>query len=307
MNINNGKPIELKNRKLFEDYFKNFPSEISEFSFTNLFIWNKYYNYLYLEYNDHLVIYSREYFKKWRKSISRREATIFFMPPIGPNPVKIILEIFKSLKNVEFHRVPEPLITSLNEEGEFEALNIEILEDRNNWDYVYQKDDLINLPGNKFRQKRRWLNKFLEQYDYDFQVITENLVEEALQLQLEWCDVSECQSNEELAEEQKAIKLALENCSDLGFSGGIIFIDGKCIAYTLGEMLNKETIVIHIEKAHFEYEGSYQAINNLFLKEFGKNAIYVNRQQDLGIEGLRRAKEAYKPIRMVKKSIVYRK
>ncbi|KKK46174.1 hypothetical protein LCGC14_1115150 [marine sediment metagenome] len=72
-------------------------------------------------------------------------------------------------------------------------------------------------------------------------------------------------------------------------------------------MLNNGTIVIHIEKAHSEYGGSYQAINNLFLKEFGKNAIYVNREQDLGIEGLRRAKEAYKPIRMVKKSIIYRK
>ncbi|KKK46175.1 hypothetical protein LCGC14_1115140 [marine sediment metagenome] len=176
MDINNGKPIELKDRKLFEGYFKKFPTEISEFSFTNLFIWSEYYSYLYLEYNNHLVIYSREFFKKWKKFISGKEDTVFFLPPIGPNPVKIILDIFKNLKDIEFHRVPEPLITNIKKLIDLKALNVEILEDRNNWDYVYQKDDLINLPGNKFRQKRRWLNKFLEQYDYDFQVITEKLV-----------------------------------------------------------------------------------------------------------------------------------
>ena len=307
MDINDGKPIELTHKKLFEYYFKSYPPEISEFSFTNLYIWSEYYHYLFLVYKDHLLIYSREYFKTWKKSISGREDTIFFLPPIGPNPVKIILEIFRDLKDAEFHRVPEHLVTSIKEEGDFNVLNIEILDDRNNWDYIYQKDDLISLPGNKFRQKRRWLNKFLEQYDYEFHVVTDKFVEKTLQLQLEWCDANECQSNENLEEEQKAIKRALENYSQLRFNGGIICVDGKCIAYTLGEMLNNETMVIHIEKAHIEYEGSYQAINNLFLKEFGKNAIYVNREQDLGIEGLRRAKEAYKPVRMIKKNIIHRK
>jgi hypothetical protein len=70
-------------------------------------------------------------------------------------------------------------------------------------------------------------------------------------------------------------------------------------------MLNDNTLVIHIEKAHAEYEGAYQAINNLFLKNCCIEATYVNREQDLGIEGLRRAKESYKPIRLIKKSIIY--
>jgi len=306
MDINDGKSIELKDRKFIEDHFNKFPQEISEFSFTNLFVWSEYYNFLFLEYKGHLLIYSHEYLKKWKRSLSGRDGTIFFLPPIGPNPVKIIMEIFKDLKNVEFHRVPEPLITNIREASDFEAFNIEILEDRNNWDYVYQKKALINLPGNKFRQKRRWLNKFLEQYNYEFHVLTEGLVEKTLQLQIEWCDVNECQSNEDLIEEQKAIKRALENYSNLGFSGGMISVDGKCIAYTLGEMLNKETLVIHIEKAHIEYEGSYQAINHFFLKEFGKNAEFVNREQDMGIPGLRRAKEAYKPITMIKKNIIHK-
>jgi hypothetical protein len=83
-------------------------------------------------------------------------------------------------------------------------------------------------------------------------------------------------------------------------------LDNKCAAYTFGEMLNENTMVVHIEKAHMEYEGSYQAINNFFLKNCYDTAIFVNREQDLGVLGLRRAKESYKPVRMVKKSIIYR-
>jgi len=110
-----------------------------------------------------------------------------------------------------------------------------------------------------------------------------------------------------LEQEEKAIYDALDNFSALGFQGALICVDGKCVAYTFGEMLNSDTIVIHIEKAHMEYEGAYQAISNLFLKSSFKNAIFVNREQDLGVPGLRRAKESYKPIHMVQKSILYRK
>ncbi|MFW9938451.1 MAG: phosphatidylglycerol lysyltransferase domain-containing protein, partial [Candidatus Thorarchaeota archaeon] len=87
----------------------------------------------------------------------------------------------------------------------------------------------------------------------------------------------------------------------------LLCVNDKCAAYTFGEMINQNTLVIHIEKAHMKFEGSYQAINNLFLKNCCVDVIYVNREQDLGIDGLRRAKESYKPVRMIKKSIIYRK
>ena len=116
-----------------------------------------------------------------------------------------------------------------------------------------------------------------------------------------------CTEDESLDAEQAAIYEALNNFGTLGFSGGLVCVDDKCAAYTFGEMLNNKTLVIHIEKAHMEYEGSYQAINNFFLKNCCVDAVYVNREQDLGIEGLRRAKESYKPIRMNQKSIIYKK
>ncbi len=307
MNLSSARQIEIEDKKLFDKYFEEFQPEISEFTFTNLFIWKNYYNFLFLEQDNHLIIFSQDYFKNWKKSISNLDDGIFFLTPIGLTPEKMIINLFEKFDNIEIHRVPKDVIEKVIREPKYQVLNLDIHEDRMNWDYIYEIDSLIDLPGNKFRQKRRWLNKFLEIYNYEFNIISDGLIDKALELQLEWCDQNECQSNEDLIEEQKAIKRALENFNDLGIFGGIIGVDNKCVAYTLGEMINKDTLVIHIEKAHIEYEGSYQAINNLFLKEFGKNVKYVNREQDLGIPGLRRAKEAYKPIRMVEKNIIYHK
>ena len=116
-----------------------------------------------------------------------------------------------------------------------------------------------------------------------------------------------CEEDENLSEEKIAIYEALDNFNELNYTGGLLCVDDKCVAYTFGEKLNSDTLVIHIEKANVEYEGSYQAINNLFLKECFDDIKFVNREQDLGILGLRKAKESYKPHHMVKKSILYQK
>ncbi|MFX0187832.1 MAG: DUF2156 domain-containing protein [Candidatus Hodarchaeota archaeon] len=302
MDPTNAKPLEISDHPLFNNYFQKFPPEISELTFTNLFIWRNYYNFLFMEYNEHLLIFSENYLKKWKKPFSNKQDVFFFLPPIGQNPEKIMVDLFEEMNNIEIHRVPDCIINKIRN---INSLNI--IEDRNNWDYIYEKEALISLQGNTYRQKRRWLNKFMSEYNYEFHIISEDYIEKTRSLQLEWCDMNECQSNEDLMEEQKAINAALNNYSDLNLRGGILCVEDKCVGYTLGEMLNTNTMVIHIEKAHINYEGSYQAINNLFLKNCCKDAIYVNREQDLGISGLRKAKESYKPHHMVKKSIVYQK
>jgi len=307
MELDHGKQLELNDKSLFDKYFSKYPPETSEFTFTNLFIWRKYYELLYIEWNEHLLIFSNSYFKKRKAPLSNSLDTIFMFPPIGPEPVRITLDLFKSKKNIEVYRVPEFLIQGFRNNIETAKLNIEILDDRNNWDYVYEKELMINLPGNKYRQNRRWLNRFLETYDHEFIPLREDTIETTRELQLEWCEMRECQNEEDLMEEQSAIDFALDYFTDLDFKGGLVCVDGKCVAYTFGEMLNKNTMVIHIEKGHMDYSGAYQAINNLFLNYCCEEAEFVNREQDLGIPGLRRAKESYKPHHMVKKSILYRK
>jgi hypothetical protein len=307
MDLNDAKVIELSDKTLFDNYFTKFTPEISEFTFTNLFIWRKYYEFLFKEFDDHLIIFSKNYLKNWKKPLSNKKDVICFFPPVGQNPGEIILSLFTNLKNIEIHRVPESIINKDKFDERLKDLNLEFKDDRNNWDYVYNKQELIDLLGNKFRQKRRWLNKFMAQYNHEFNIITAECIQRARKLHLEWCDQNECQSNEDLREEQKAVNEAFDNYFDLELKGGIICVDDKCVGYTLGEMLNNDTIVIHIEKAHVEYEGSYQAINTFFLKNCFEDGLFVNREQDLGLPGLRKAKESYKPHHMVKKFIIYPK
>jgi len=242
-----------------------------------------------------------------KNPIIQRHNVLYLLPPIGATPELIILKLMDEFNQIEFHKVSVQIIERLEQNIHFKGHNLDIIDDRNNWDYVYKVDDLINLSGNKYRQNRRWLTKFLETYNYDFHVLTKDLIDKTKELQLEWCLQKGCYEDESLNEEQKAINDALDNFKQLGFMGGILCVDNECVAYTFGEMLNSNTLVIHIEKAHTQYEGSYQAINNLFLKNCFTDIKFVNREQDLGILGLRKAKESYKPHHMVKKSIVYQK
>ncbi|MFX0082486.1 MAG: DUF2156 domain-containing protein [Candidatus Hodarchaeota archaeon] len=307
MDLSSGKPIEITDKDLFDVYFHKNPPENSEFTFTNLFMWRNYYNFLFMEFKEHIILFSNDYLKNRRNPINTDSKDyLYFFPPIGSNPDRIIIELFENNSNIEIHRVPEKICEKVTQNEKFNKLNIGILQDRNNWDYIYNKEEILNLAGNKYRQNRRWLQKFLNNYNYEFQSITEDLIEKCKELQLEWCIMRACTEDESLEAEQEAIYEALNNFEALGYRGGLICVEDKCAAYTFGEMLNDGTLVIHIEKAHAEYDGAYQAINNFFLKNCCEDAIYVNREQDLGIEGLRRAKESYKPINMIKKSIIFK-
>ncbi|NVM45784.1 MAG: DUF2156 domain-containing protein [Candidatus Lokiarchaeota archaeon] len=307
MDLEIAKEITLGDQALFNSYFLKYPPQTSEFTFTNLYMWRNFYGFNFMEWREHLLLFSRDIFETKKIPASGNKEALYFFPPIGPNPAEIVVSLFEKLKDVEFHRVPEGITDNVRNHNKFSSLGIDILEDRDNWDYVYEAENLKNLPGNRYRQNRRWLNKFLETYNYDFKILTENEVELCKKLQLEWCIYRECEDDDELKAEEQAIYDALDNFTTLGFQGALLCVDDKCAAYTFGEMLNPETMVIHVEKAHMDYEGSYQAIGNLFLKNNVKNFIYVNREQDLGVPGLRRVKESYKPIRMEKKSIIYQK
>ena len=134
--------------------------------------------------------------------------------------------------------------------------------------------------------------------------MTSDIIEQCLDLQTEWCDVRQCKLNAGLASEDEAIKEVLNLMDRLPIFGGTILIDGKIEAFTLAEKLNNEIAVIHFEKANPKFDGLYQLINQWFCQNELGEYKYVNREQDLGIDGLRKAKQSYHPHHMVNKYVV---
>ena len=287
--------IRLEDKNHFQGFFINFPPQISEYTFTNLFIWRNYYHFEWCLWGDCLCILARP-----------ERSQPFFLPPLcekkSKERIKNLLLHLKSQNIKEtVQRVPEYLVNQYLKECNN---HFEISLDRDNCDYVYLTDDLIKLEGNKFHGKRSHINKFKKNYSYQYKPLTPELTSECLELETEWCNLKHCEKFPSLAGEEKAIYEALSNMETLGFKGGVILINEKVEAFALGEQLNSQTTVIHAEKANPAFDGIYQIINQEFCKHEWENIPYINREQDLGEESLRKAKLSYHPYHLVNKYTV---
>lgn len=284
------KDLSPEESLLFDEAFAKFPPVISEFTFTNLFIWRHSYQTKISRLHHFLCL------------LSERGENSFFFPPVGEgNMVECytVLLQYLSGKGIQskIARVPEAVVVGID----WKAAGIVAELDRSQCDYVYLTEDLIKLQGRKFHRKRNHIKQFKEKYSYQYIPLTEEWIAECLRLETEWCDLRHCEAVPGLASESLAIKEIFTHFEKLGVRGGAILIDGKVEAFTLGELLNKETVVIHIEKANPAYEGLYPLINQAFLENQWSGYPYVNREQDLGEEGLRKAKESYFPHHLVNK------
>ncbi len=144
----------------------------------------------------------------------------------------------------------------------------------------------------------------MKNYDYEKRPIDESIIPELLSMQEDWCRLKECGADPGLHQEDQAVYEALSNFDSLNCLGLAVLIDSKVQAFTLGETLNTDTAVIHIEKANPEIRGLQAAINQFFCQEAWSGVKFINREQDLGLEGLRKAKESYRPHHMVEKFII---
>lgn len=175
--------------------------------------------------------------------------------------------------------------------------------DRDSSDYIYNSSDLINLSGRKYHQKRNHLSK-INQYNWNFSVMTESDFDECIAFSAMNYNGKNGIDDFSSVAEQFAINTFFTNFRELGLFGGVIRIDNKVRAFTIGERLNSDTLCVHIEKADTSYQGIYPAINNGFCKAFAENFTYVNREEDMGIEGLRKSKLSYNPAYILEKNTV---
>jgi hypothetical protein len=169
-------------------------------------------------------------------------------------------------------------------------------------DYLYDAGQLRNLRGKAMHRKRNHYNKFCRRYpDFIYSSITPAHKQQALALVQDWCDEKEVDCLNLCESDYRAVRQLFLDMRQLAVRGGCIHIGGQLVAFALGSLLNNDTAVIHFEKAVAGYDGLYAAINKLVLEKEFPAVKYVNREEDMGIAGLRKAKESYLPIRLIHK------
>lgn len=178
--------------------------------------------------------------------------------------------------------------------------------DRNSFDYIYSIGDLAELPGRKYQKKRNHLNRFLQNYpDAKAEPISDENVQEVWEMVQNWYTLRlQEDPTRDFLMEQAAIRKALQNREMLELEGLALRVEGSIAAMTLGSRLSQDTFDIHFEKALDTYDGAYAMINREFaryLKEKYPEILWLNREDDMGIEGLRKAKLSYYPARMLEK------
>jgi len=286
------RPLTLDDREAVSTFIGAHPRQQSELTFTNLFIWRSAYQLQLSEIRGALAVFS------WRAD----PEDSFLFPPLGDGADAAMVRQCLDHMRANGHAPVMERATGadLQRLGVTEAEFV-IEADRDSWDYVYLVEDLIELSGNRYHRKRNHLEQFQSSYQFTYRPLAPELTPTCQELQDKWCDEKHCDLVATLRAESSAVKAVLGNFEMLGVTGGCIEIDGKIEAFTLGELLDPETVVIHIEKANATFHGLYQMMNQQFLEHEWQQIKYVNREQDLGIEGLRRAKESYYPHHMVEK------
>lgn len=292
--------ITVEKKGDLNQYIRRKCSQNSEFTFTNLFMWRKSYDIRYVILHDMLCIMPKHFG-------GPRSATfpIGFLREDGTEGdiVPVIEELLRY-----FEEIGETLLIRLYDDITVQKLNqafpgkFLITEDVNSFDYVYRVDELTALSGKRFHTKKNHVNKFKRLYNWKYQTINHENADECLAVFEQWYQGKE-EEGSNISEEREAVMELFHNWEHLDVRGGCIRVDGKMVAFSVGEPLCGNMAVIHLEHADMAYEGAFAMMNQQFLEHEWQDFVYVNREEDMGIPGMRRAKESYRPAFMVKKYV----
>ncbi|MGN1098518.1 MAG: DUF2156 domain-containing protein [Clostridia bacterium] len=288
----NFREITAQDKFIFDKYKQN-DNIASEASFATLFIWNDYYNAK--------VADDGEFFY-FQFNVKDRIPSYYF--PVGGGDVNKALDRLKEYTRANGHIMAFRLVNESQLEKLMNYGGTEFVynEERDCEDYMYQSEKLISLAGKKLHAKRNHINYFVENYNYSYEEVTpEVAVNECAPLMYELVSEKDHNLN---PFELSAMKLFFENYSILGEKGAVIRVDGKIVAMSFGEAITDDVALIQLEQARDEYRGAYQMINKLFCENAWSDYTFINREEDMGIDGLRQAKESYQPIFLVKKYTV---
>lgn len=292
------KDITVEDKDTITSFTMNSCRRNCDLSFSNLCSWRFMYNTKFAVIDNFLV------FKFWL------HGRVSYMMPVGQGyPEKELIE--KMIEDSQLEGEPLRLMGVC--QGMKKRLNdilpgkFEFTTNRDYSDYIYLRSDLATLTGKKFQSKRNHINRFKKEYTYKYVPITPDRVQECLYLEAEWCKANDCDKQDGTGNERQAIVFALEHFEELGLSGGILYANDKIVAFTFGMPINKETFGVHVEKADTTVDGAYAMINFEFANHIPETFTYINREEDLGIEGLRKAKLSYQPETILEKFVAHYK
>ena len=289
----NFKKIELADKDILTPYLQNADELTCEISFVNLLLWQSLYNncyciedgILYLKsYDDNIVTYSL---------------------PFGD--IKTGFEKIAAHTNTPYPDIWAQEGARFNEFKRLYGKYYDITESRNEFDYIYNSADLINLSGKKYHSKRNHISAFSKRFNWHYEDITSGNIDKVRECASIWYAQSDDRMDDELKTEMRGVLLMLDNMNFLNIKGGAIVIDDIVVAFTLGSAINKQIYNIHIEKAIAGYETAYTVINREFAARNLESFKYINREDDLGLEGLRKSKLSYKPEIILPKYICTKK
>lgn len=284
----------LEDRELLLRYFGTRKNRSCERTFANAYLWARFYQMGWAEIEGTLVFRTGE------------EGKYSYSYPIGAGDRKAAVEVLlKDSRECGYpfrmHGLSEEEAEEL--EGYFPGrFQVEYPEDLA--DYVYETEKMIRLSGKKYHGKKNHINQFkAANPDWLYEKISDDNVEECFQMALRWRRDNGCEEDPEKSSEMCVTLNSLRLHKELEMSGGLLRVNGEVVAFTLGEPVCDDTFVVHIEKAYADVRGAYPMINQQFLEHEAAGYMYVNREEDTGDEGLRKAKQSYHPVFMVQKGI----
>lgn len=261
-------------------------SEAANIRFGNIFCWQDIYDTKICRYKDFLLI---------------KNNRSFFFPAGKGDIAEVISEIGRHCKEngLPFVFTTMDKISMLTLKEMYGA-RAEVSTNADFYDYIYSYEDLTELKGKKYHAKRNHISRFSAN-NWSYESISEENLRECMEMNDEWCRRNDCINNIEKSEEICAVRAGLENFAALGYIGGLIRVNGAVQAFTFGEKSARDTFVVHVEKAFTDFQGTYPMINRQFLLNSVSGVKYVNREEDMGEENLRKAKQSYYPCFMEEK------
>ena len=273
------------------DVFKKYICGDGEFScesaFVNLLVWQNAYNNMWAQEDGHLIIKS-----------GKGENSVFRLP-FGDDFHKGI-ELIREYSGKEYPDFWVQDGKRLEEFKEYCGDKYYLEENRDAFDYIYLQSDLAELSGKKYHGKRNHISAFSKKFAWEYRAITAQNTEDIKICAEKWYNENSFRADKYLMCEKNGVNTILDNMEKLGVKGGAIYVGGEAVAFTLGSAINCEVFDIHVEKALSQYAESYTVINRAFARTL-TDYKYINREDDMGLEGLRKAKLSYKPSILLKK------